>query len=493
MTALSLIQALIPTAPSAQSGTLSTAVPSGQSRLNGQGSANNPFALLVPGVSVDGGAADGEIASDTETATLLIGASENNPPTDLISVLAGSKITSKQGAESDVLAGDGLGLAPTLETELVVEHSERPADGTEVAIVPGTPPAQNTTDVSAGINNASTANGVVAQAPTPHSPTPIDPESALKAAAPQTQAGTSPAQQGAATPALQVQGDILEGGQGAPAAQKLLGIADAKAVTDSTQKDPAAATLVWGAQHKNGPQGANGKGQPQNPFLVTSQNSANVQPAFHEGQSQTDLPEAVALKAPPPSVAAAQSRFDVAAQQTVGLDASVTATDTPEGLVVGEQRPPVTVTVRFDQTIQGPQLAAQHLAMHIKRNFANGVNRFEVRLDPPELGRIDVRLDLNADGRVAAALTVDRPETLDLLQRDARLLQKALQEAGINLEDSNLNFSLRDGGGQSAEQGDQSRGTNADGGVIADAEDESVPDLPQHTAIIQDDRVDIRI
>ncbi len=161
---------------------------------------------------------------------------------------------------------------------------------------------------------------------------------------------------------------------------------------------------------------------------------------------------------------------------------------------MGEQRPPVTVTVRFDQTIHGPQLAAQNLAMHIKRNFANGVNRFEVRLDPPELGRIDVRLDLNTDGRVAAALTVDRPETLDLLQRDARLLQKALQEAGINLEDSNLNFSLRDGGGQSAEQGgDHGGGSGLNGGVMGDAEEESMADLPQHTAIIEEDRVDIRI
>ena len=500
MTALSLIQSLIPTAPSAQSGTPSS---TGQSLTKGQGSATNPFAMLMPGAGADGSSAGFETATDTGTTVLVPGAGDNNPATDLVSMLAGSQVTAKNGAETVGVEADLSDLTPALDAELVVDGLEKQTDGTEALAAPGPVPVQSNVGSDTGVPGASTANGVTAQAPASgSSPTaqqpaaPIDPEAALKAAAPQTQAGNGPAQPGAAAAAspLQVQGDVLEGGDGAPTAQKLLGIADPKAVTETAQKDPAAATLIWGANKKNGTNGANGNGATQNPFLSSTQNSSNVQPAFHEGQPQSDLPDVSAQKTPPPPVAAAQPRFDVAAQQTAGLDASVTSSDTPDGLVVGEQRPPVTVTVRFDQTIHGPQMAAQNLAMHIKRNFANGVNRFEVRLDPPELGRIDVRLDMNSDGRVSAALTVDRPETLDLLQRDARLLQKALQDAGINLEDSNLNFSLRDGDGQAAQQENgQSGGTGLDGGSLTETDDESLIEVPEQVAIIENDRIDIRI
>ena len=501
MSALSLIQALIPSAPNAQSGMLS----SGQNPTKGQGGGVNPFSALVPGGEGDGGLTVLETAADAGQQIATLSSGTESPPTDLMSLLAGTQITGKKTIDPVISEADVTAMAPALEGELVEEDISTLVDGTGeaadsvVAPGPGTVPGDVAT--GAALNGASTGNGAAAQSPVSgtasaalQSAAPGDAEAVLKAAAPQTQAGGGAPQQVAAASALQVQGDVLEAGQGAPTAQKLLGIADPKAVADATQKDPAAATLVWGANQKNGTAGANGNNSSQNPFLAAGQNTSTTQPAFHEGQVQTGLPETAEQKLPQAQAVAAQPRFELASQQTAGLDASVTATDTPDGLVVGEQRPPVTVTVRFDQTIHGPQMAAQNLAMHIKRNFANGVNRFEVRLDPPELGRIDVRLDMNADGRVAASLTVDRPETLDLLQRDARLLQKALQDAGINLEDSNLNFSLRDGDGRAAQQENgQSGGTGLDGGSLTDADDESLIEVPEQVAIIENDRIDIRI
>ncbi|WP_162501558.1 flagellar hook-length control protein FliK, partial [Methylobacterium crusticola] len=78
-----------------------------------------------------------------------------------------------------------------------------------------------------------------------------------------------------------------------------------------------------------------------------------------------------------------------------------------------------------------------------------GSNRFEIRLDPVDLGRIDVSLDIDrAHGAVRAHLVVERPETLALLQRDAGSLEQALGQAGFTASDSGLSFSLRDGGGQ---------------------------------------------
>ena len=93
------------------------------------------------------------------------------------------------------------------------------------------------------------------------------------------------------------------------------------------------------------------------------------------------------------------------------------------------------------------------LAVAIAANAHGGRNRFEIRLDPPELGRIDVRLHFDAKGHVTSHLIVDRSETLDLLRRDAADLERSLQQAGLKTSDNGLQFSLRD----------QSPGADTDG------------------------------
>jgi flagellar hook-length control protein FliK len=75
-----------------------------------------------------------------------------------------------------------------------------------------------------------------------------------------------------------------------------------------------------------------------------------------------------------------------------------------------------------------------------------GRNRFEIRLDPPELGRVDVRLDVDRSGQVTSRLVVDRPDTLEALRRDAGDLERALQQAGLKTADNGLQFALRDNG-----------------------------------------------
>ncbi len=115
-----------------------------------------------------------------------------------------------------------------------------------------------------------------------------------------------------------------------------------------------------------------------------------------------------------------------------------------------------TATVRIG-TLPGQtaptQVPAMAIALQVARNLQKGVNRFDIRLDPAEMGRIDVRMEVKKDGNVSAHLTVDRPETLDLLQRDARALQQALNDAGLQANAGSLNFSLRDQNAGSNGQG----------------------------------------
>ena len=46
-------------------------------------------------------------------------------------------------------------------------------------------------------------------------------------------------------------------------------------------------------------------------------------------------------------------------------------------------------------------------------------------------------------GRAVAIVSAERPETLDLLQRDAAGLRQALQDAGLSTDSNSLSFNLR--------------------------------------------------
>ncbi len=90
--------------------------------------------------------------------------------------------------------------------------------------------------------------------------------------------------------------------------------------------------------------------------------------------------------------------------------------------------------------------AAHQVAREIVRRFERGATRFELRLDPPELGRVEVRLDVSRDHRVTAVIAADSPQALTELARHARELEQMLQGAGLELGDNGLSFDLRQGG-----------------------------------------------
>lgn len=132
------------------------------------------------------------------------------------------------------------------------------------------------------------------------------------------------------------------------------------------------------------------------------------------------------------------------------------ASDTPDGngLVTQAQAqnqanvPPAAVARTAQGAYQAQTLVPSlpQVAFEIARHVESGTKRFQIRLDPPELGRIDVRLSVDNSGTVQARMTVERAETLDLMQRDQRSLQQALQQAGLDTSKTNLEFSLGQNG-----------------------------------------------
>jgi len=123
-------------------------------------------------------------------------------------------------------------------------------------------------------------------------------------------------------------------------------------------------------------------------------------------------------------VAAAAAHSDPVAPASVaqGVTAQVTATPPLFGLNAAMPLASPLQTLwqpaaRTDSTDNTVPISG--LAVEIVSRVHEGLRRFEIRLDPPELGRIDVRLEVDRGGNVTSRLTVERAETLDLLRRDA--------------------------------------------------------------------------
>jgi hypothetical protein len=54
-----------------------------------------------------------------------------------------------------------------------------------------------------------------------------------------------------------------------------------------------------------------------------------------------------------------------------------------------------------------------------------------------------VRLDIGSDGKIQAVFAADKPQTVEMLQRDARELERSLQDAGLRADSGSLSFNLR--------------------------------------------------
>ena len=75
--------------------------------------------------------------------------------------------------------------------------------------------------------------------------------------------------------------------------------------------------------------------------------------------------------------------------------------------------------------------------------------RFEIRLDPAELGKIDVSIEIDSDNQARIVMAARNAEALNELTRGSRALEDALAESGVDLKEDGLTFELSDDGSAS--------------------------------------------
>ena len=177
---------------------------------------------------------------------------------------------------------------------------------------------------------------------------------------------------------------------------------------------------------------------------------------------------------PSPVATAATPTHDHAAAATTDRAASTSADSSVQTAVaIPQQLPTAAVaTGQLTATAATHSVPLSGVAIEIAASVKNGKSSFEIRLDPADLGRIDVRIDVDRSGQITSHLTVEKPETLSLLQQDAPQLQRALNDAGFKTGDSGLQFSLRDQSSSGQNSGNDSN-RNAQRLVISN--DDTVP------------------
>ncbi len=193
---------------------------------------------------------------------------------------------------------------------------------------------------------------------------------------------------------------------------------------------------------------------------------------------------------------AAQAAATAAAQPapaTVPATAETAAAQAAANTAPQPARTTVAAALHVQQQTQAhaPDIGA--LAVTIAAKSGDGEKHFDIRLDPPELGRIDVRLSLDDSGKASAHLSADSQGTLDLLQRDQRHLERALKDAGLELSNNGLNFSLK---GQERQDGNGARslprGRALSVSAVA-ANEAAVTQISPSSIARGDARLDIRV
>ncbi len=177
--------------------------------------------------------------------------------------------------------------------------------------------------------------------------------------------------------------------------------------------------------------GGKGKNSNEQNFTALLKNASEA-PA-------TSLPNLSALPSAATNIGSLLASFELtpALIDEYGLNTASTAQST-----LGT----MTSLVTQAQSAATPHPATQMVAVNMQKTAGNGENRsLTLQLDPPELGRVQVKMEFGPDKSIKALVTTEKPETFMMMQRDAQTLERALQDIGLDTGDG-LNFELAEHG-----------------------------------------------
>lgn len=156
----------------------------------------------------------------------------------------------------------------------------------------------------------------------------------------------------------------------------------------------------------------------------------------------------------PPASAALTAQADLSGDlNTDGATASLdTAKSQAEAAVSHDASLSTLSRASIDATAQ--------IAAQIIRKLDGRSTRFEMALTPDDLGRVDVKLEIDAEGRLAARMAFDNPAAAADLRGRADELRRQLQDAGFHVPDDAFEFAERDSGSSAFDRGSSDHNDN---------------------------------
>jgi chemotaxis protein MotD len=383
--------------------------------------------------------------------------------------------TATDATDRDTDVDPDVDPAAALQAPLI--DPTKPPVAADVTIGAAPPPPVATDAAPAEI---AATSGETPRIEAPQVEAPVAPQAAEPAASP---LNAAPADQGETVANDDSQGDNADGFKGDAKAGKEAK-ADVKGdikTLAQTRTDVAADAKIATTQPKSNQHGEalqQNDGRAADPGI-----RAAATPASGQSESETQSRDATEATTDTKTDAKADTRIDVKTDTKADAKSDVkaevrtapfqhqdlnvpSAASAPAMALAAAASPPQTTA-----HIPPPAFAAAHIqaqlqadagtaavplsgvAVEIANQVSAGKHQFEIRLDPPELGRIDVKLDIDGDGNTTTRLVVERSDTLDLLKRDANQLERALQQAGLKTSDNALEFSLRRQFAQNDNQG----------------------------------------
>lgn len=147
------------------------------------------------------------------------------------------------------------------------------------------------------------------------------------------------------------------------------------------------------------------------------------------------VPAPPVATSPNPSTAIHATPAPTDALLPINLDQKVTSSSDELAFspLTGGEISPRLGAIASNAALPGPaeQVRAQHVAAQLVSTMTRAEgDKMELRLDPPELGRVLIQLHLR-DGEVSAMITTERAETADLMRRHMDVLARELARAGL--------------------------------------------------------------
>ena len=210
------------------------------------------------------------------------------------------------------------------------------------------------------------------------------------------------------------------------------------------------------------------------------------QGAAQAAQSQSAASAAAEVKG------AATSLHSGNAQQTQAGSEASTSNTSAASQAAQAQKNAAAQTAKAQPANLPRQAVLDQVSVQITKALKAGVDKINIQLKPASLGRIEVRLELAQDGRVAAVITADNRDTLELLQRDAKSLERALLDAGLQADLGTMEFNLRGQGNEDEPAGDGAPSEDAAQAEEDDDDDADAAQAAYEGGITADGRVDIR-